>query len=161
MKSEKRIKLIEKIKNLQGDPHFVAITPTIPFHTILALSMAYALKGSCPAALLGLLTCNPFAIVFIYYACYKAGNLLFGGTLAAEESVKALVEIVEQDIGVYDKMLSFADFVQTQLKVFTAMLVGGIVIGVPSGIASYFITKQFVIGVRAARKKIKQERKNK
>ncbi len=115
MKPKKRTKFIERVKNLQGDPHFVAmgmavgvfvaITPTIPFHTIMALVLAYLMKGSRPAALLGLLVCNPFAIVFIYYACYKVGNLLFGGSLAAEESVNALIDIIEQDIGLYDKML--------------------------------------------------------
>jgi uncharacterized protein (DUF2062 family) len=171
MKSEKRTKFIEKIKNLQGDPHFVAmgmaigvfvaITPTIPFHTIFAIVMAYALKGSRPAALLGTLVCNPFTIVFIYYACYKVGNLFFGGTLSAEKSVNTLLDIIKQDVGLYDRILFFTDFARTHLKVFATMLVGGVVIGVPAGLASYFITKQFVIGIRLASKKIKEKRKTK
>ncbi len=169
MKIKKRTKFIEKLKTLQGDPHFiamgmaigvfVAITPTIPFHTILALAMAYVFKGSRPAALLGTLICNPFAMVFIYYTCYKTGNFLLGGTLDAEQSVTILIEIVKQDIGFYDKIISFADFAGTQLKVFGAMLLGGVVLGIPSSVFSYFITKQFVLGVRAAGKKIKQKRK--
>jgi uncharacterized protein (DUF2062 family) len=159
---KKRTKFIEKITSLKGDPHlvamgmavgiFVAIIPAIPFHTIIALTLAYILKASRPAAILGTLTCNPFTVVFTYYACYKTGNLLFGGTLAAEESVLALIDIIKQDTGFYDKIFFFADFARTQLKVFAAMIVGGVTIGVPSGIVSYFITKQLVIGVRAASK---------
>jgi len=169
MKVKKRTKFIEKIKNLHGDPHFVAmgmaigvfvgITPTIPFHTILALTLAFALKASKPAALLGTLVCNPFAMVFIYYACYKTGNLLFGGVLSADGSVNILLGIIKQDIGFYDKMLSFAGFAQTQLKVLGIMLIGGVVLGVPSGAVSYYITKQFVKGVRVAREKIREKRK--
>ncbi len=171
MKPKKKPKFNERVKNLQGDPHFVAmgmavgvfvgIAPIIPFRTIMAIVLAYILKGSRPAALLGSLIGNPFAIVFIYYACYKVGNIFLGGTLAAEESVKTLIDIIKQDIELYDKILFFADFAKTQLKVFLAMIVGGFIIGIPAGIFSYFITKQFVIGVRIASKKIKQKRKNK
>ncbi len=47
---------INRAKTLHGDPHyiamgmaigfFVAITPTIPFQTIIAVGLAFILKGS-------------------------------------------------------------------------------------------------------------------
>jgi uncharacterized protein (DUF2062 family) len=65
----KKIKhYINKIRELRGDPHyvslgmaigvFVAITPTIPFHTILAIALAVFLKGGKPAAILGVWVSN-------------------------------------------------------------------------------------------------------
>jgi len=46
---------VERAKTLQGDPHyiamgmaigvFVSITPTVPFHTIIAIALAFILKG--------------------------------------------------------------------------------------------------------------------
>ena len=74
---------IEKVKKLNGDPHyvafgmaigvFVAMTPTIPFHTILAIILAILLNASKPAAVLGVWVSNPFTVVFLYFACYKVG----------------------------------------------------------------------------------------
>ena len=51
---------ILKAKRLEGDPHFIALglaigvfvgfTPTIPFHTVLAVALAFLFKGSKAAA---------------------------------------------------------------------------------------------------------------
>lgn len=59
---------VEKIKKLNGDPHyiglgmtigvFVAITPTIPFYTVLAIVPAILLKASKLAAIPGVWISN-------------------------------------------------------------------------------------------------------
>ena len=47
---------------------FIGITPTIPFHTILALIFAYVLRGSKIAALLAtFLVSNPLTFFLQYY----------------------------------------------------------------------------------------------
>ena len=58
--TKKRGNLITQIKELQGDPQylsrgmaigiFVGFTPTIPFHTILAVMLAIFFRGSKSAA---------------------------------------------------------------------------------------------------------------
>ena len=55
--------LLERIRQMNGDPHyvalgmaigvFVAVTPTIPFHTVLAIGLSILLRGSKAAAILG------------------------------------------------------------------------------------------------------------
>ncbi len=75
---------VGKVKKLPGDPHyiafgiaigiFVAMTPTIPLHTIIAIALAVLFKASKPAAILGVWVSNPFTVVFLYFACYKAGH---------------------------------------------------------------------------------------
>ena len=47
---------------------FVGITPTIPFHTVLALFLAFILRGSKIAALLtSVLISNPLTFLLQYY----------------------------------------------------------------------------------------------
>ncbi len=68
------IRCISDFKNLKGDPHyialgmaigvFVSITPTIPFHTVIALAMVIALPGSKAAAALSVWFSNPITIPF-------------------------------------------------------------------------------------------------
>ncbi|MFO7751870.1 MAG: DUF2062 domain-containing protein [Desulfobacteraceae bacterium] len=160
--------LIKKIKKLQGDPHsvalgmaigvFVGVTPTIPLHTVIAVAMAYILKCSKPAAALGVWVCNPFTVVFFYFASYKAGVALFGETLTDADTVRAFVENIEKDIGIHDRIVYFAEFIRTRLKLFFIMLAGGFVLGIPAGVISYFLTKDLIIKARTAKAKISSRR---
>ena len=75
-----------RIRDLQGNPQyvatgmaigiFVAVTPTIPFHTALALALAFIFKGSKAAAVIGVWFSNPLTIPVLYYGSYKIGTLL-------------------------------------------------------------------------------------
>ena len=150
--------LVQKIKKLHGDPHYVAlgmaigvfmaITPTIPFHTVLAIALAVFLKASKPAAIIGVWVSNPFTVVFLYFACYKSGHLFFEDSLNALESIKALIEHFESNIEFSHKINYFIEFIQTKIKTFMIMNFGGILLGLPSGLAAYYITKVFFIKLR-------------
>ena len=71
---EKIQHLITRFKQLNGDPHYVAlgmaigvfisVTPTIPFHTVIALALAFILRGSKAAAAIGVWFSNPVTIPF-------------------------------------------------------------------------------------------------
>ena len=57
---------------------FVGLTPTIPFHTVLAFILALALKQNCTAAVLGATAIgNPLTIPFLYVTEYLLGNLRY------------------------------------------------------------------------------------
>ncbi len=158
--------LIQKIKKLHGDPHyvafgmaigvFVAITPTIPFHTIIAIALAVLFKASKPAAIIGVWVSNPFTVVFLYFACYKTGHLFFEDSLNALESIKILIEHLDSNIEFSQKINYFMEFIQTNIKTFMIMNFGGILLGLPSGIAAYFVTKVFFVQLR--KQKIKKNR---
>ena len=159
-------RFVKKVKELHGDPHyialgmglgvFIAITPTIPFHTILVLILAFAFKASKAAAILGVWVSNPFTVVFLYVACYKTGFLLFEDTTGGIESIKILIHHLEGDAHFPEKIDYFNEFIKTQLKVFLIMNVGGIILGVPSGIVAYVLTKRFFVK-RKLRKKNRQK----
>jgi uncharacterized protein (DUF2062 family) len=152
---------IDKIKKLHGDPHyvafgmaigvFIAITPTMPFHTVGAITLALFFKASKPAAIIGAWVSNPFTVVFIYFASYKAGRLFFDDSVNALESIKILINYLEMDIELSQKINYFVDFIQTNIKTFMIMNFGGILLGLPLSLAAYFITKGFFVTLRQKR----------
>ncbi len=149
---------IKKVKQLNGDPHyvafgmaigvFVAITPTIPFHTILAIFMAVLLKASKPAAVLGVWVSNPFTVVFLYFACYKTGHFFWDGSPNAMESIHLLIDNLESDMEFSKKISCLVEFVKTKMRTFLIMNAGGVILGLPAGIATYALTKKFISKIR-------------
>jgi uncharacterized protein (DUF2062 family) len=122
-----------KFKRLQGDPRklawgmalgvFIGITPTVPFHTIMALTLAPLLRISPVTTYLGIWVMNPLTMGPLYYAAYKVGKLL----LAQRSPVIPAV----------------FDF-QTRLEILwkngLALQLGGLIIAIPAAILSYFLT---------------------
>jgi uncharacterized protein (DUF2062 family) len=157
---------IDKIKKLHGDPHyvafgmaigvFIAITPTMPFHTIAAVTLALFFKASKPAAIIGVWVSNPFTVVFLYFACYKTGHLFFEDSINALEAIKILINHLESNIALSQKINYFIDFIQTNIRSFMIMNFGGILLGLSSSLVAYFITKGFFVTLR--QKKIAKKR---
>jgi uncharacterized protein (DUF2062 family) len=137
---------IDKAKKLQGDPHyiamgmaigvFVAITPTIPFHTVIALALAFMLRGSKPAAVIGVWVSNPITIPFFYLYSYKVGKFLLGNKMPFDPKYESISELVK--LG---------------MDVTVAMIIGGVILGIPPGIAAYFITRKIFTTIRARKQK--------
>jgi uncharacterized protein len=107
---------------------FIGITPTIPFHTVVVLSLAALFRVSPVAAFIGIQIGNPLTVVPIYIACYKVGQFLLyrGQPLVFPEtsSFKAWLDVLWQG-GV-------------------ALQVGGVILATPPAIVSYFLTLWFV-----------------
>lgn len=137
---------IERAKKLQGDPHyiamgmaigvFVAITPTIPFHTAIALALAFILRGSKAAAVIAVWVSNPVTIPIFYLGSYKAGNFILGNSIPFDPKYESLSELAK--LG---------------LDATIAMMMGGVILGIVPGIAAYFITRKIFITLRARRAK--------
>jgi uncharacterized protein (DUF2062 family) len=140
---------IKHIKDLQGDPHYIAMgmaigvfvgfTPTLPFHTIIAILLAFVLRGSKPAAIIGVWSGNPVTIPFFYIGSYKVGMFIHGNSAPFDIKYESITELL--DLG---------------LDVTLAMITGGVIIGVLPAIATYFITRQVVITIRS-RAKLKHQ----
>jgi uncharacterized protein (DUF2062 family) len=138
--------LFIRFKQLQGDPHyiakgmgvgvFVSITPTIPFHTVIALALSFILRASKPAAAIGVWACNPFTIAFIYLGSYKVGRFIHGGNSAFNEKYESILELTKLGVDVT-----------------LAMITGGVILGIIPGIAAYFITLKTVKVIRSRREK--------
>jgi len=141
---------IRRAKTLQGDPHYVAmgmaigvfvsLTPTIPFHTVLAIALAFILKGSKPAAAIGVWLCNPITLPFFYLGSYQVGMLFLDKPISFDVKYKTVQELMKMG-----------------WDVTIAMLIGGLILGIIPGIASYFITRSLFTKIRI-RKKIESQK---
>ena len=148
----------KEIKTLNGDPHyialgfaigvFVAVTPTVPFHTVLAVALAFLLRASKPAALISVWISNPFTVVFLYLASYKAGYLFFNDTDLAVQSRVNLIENLESNMGFSHKIRYLGEFIVNKMDVFLIMNLGGLILGLPMGIAAYFIVRGSFVRLR-------------
>jgi len=142
---QKTAQFIENVKQLNGDPHYIAtgmsigvfigITPTFPFHSILALALAYILRASKAAAAIGVWIGNPLTMPFIYLGSYKTGALILGTSIPF-------------DI----KYTTFTELAKLGVDATLALLMGGIIIGIPPSAAAYLITRRLVKKLRSRRR---------
>ena len=135
---------VERVKTLQGDPHYIAvgmaigvfigITPTMPFHTVIAIVLAFIFRGSKAAAALGVWFCNPVTAPFFYLGSYKAGMFILGSSAPFDIKYESILELVK--LG---------------MDVTIAMIIGGVILGILPGIAAYFITRKIITTIRSRR----------
>jgi uncharacterized protein (DUF2062 family) len=147
-KSEKFLKkfkireFAERVKELHGDPHYVAmgmaigvfisITPTIPFHTVIAVGLAFVFRGSKAAAALGVWFCNPLTAPLFYWGSYKAGMFILDDPAPFHVKFESILELLELGAGVT-----------------MAMVAGGVILGIIPGIVAYFVTRKIFITIRS------------
>ena len=143
--------LIKKCKRLEGDPHhiglgmgigiFVSFTPTLPFQTIIAVTIAILLNGNKIAAAIGVWFSNPLTIPFFYLGTYKLGIMLFGNSKPFDT-----------------KYASIKDLLELGWDTTIAMMAGGIFLAIPFSITAYFITKKIFITIQAKKRKKKKKK---
>ena len=78
------------LKRMKGSSHDIAIglasgiavsfTPFLGLHALLGITLAWILRGSMAAALVGTLFGNPWTFPFIWYLSYEIGKLLISDT---------------------------------------------------------------------------------
>ncbi|WP_300668374.1 DUF2062 domain-containing protein [Desulfoluna sp.] len=146
--------LLEKIKRLQGNPHYIAmgmaigvfvgVTPTIPFHTALAILLAFVLRGSKPAAAIGVWIANPLTIPLFYYGSFRVGVGLFGGEQGGGPDIGKMIHVLESGLPLSDKVDLIKDFLSHHFELACMMLAGSMLLAIIPTIASYFLTRRLV-----------------
>jgi uncharacterized protein (DUF2062 family) len=112
---------------------FVGITPTIPFHTLLAFILALAFKQNCTASVLGATAiANPLTLPFLYITEYHLGKYLLGSNMK---------EVVFSDYRMWD-------ILHVGWAVACPLLVGGIALAFISALPAYIIARKIVITLR-------------
>lgn len=114
---------------------FISVTPTIPFHTVIALALAFILRGSKAAAAIGVWFSNPVTIPLFYKGSYDVGISILGNSAPFGTEYESILELLKlgADITI-------------------AMITGGIILGILPGIAAYFITRRIFIKLRFRKK---------
>ncbi|MBL0701408.1 MAG: DUF2062 domain-containing protein [Desulfosarcina sp.] len=136
---------IKRCKRLEGDPHhiglgmgigiFISFTPTLPFHTLIAVTIAILLRGNKIAAAIGVWFSNPLTIPFFYLGTYKVGTMLFDNSKPFDTKYESIKDLL--GLG-WDATI--------------AMMAGGIILGIPCSIAAYFITRKIFLKIQLKRK---------
>jgi len=142
---EKIQHFITRFKQLNGDPHYVAlgmaigvfvsITPTIPFHTVIALALAFILRGSKSAASIGAWFSNPVTIPLFYKGSYDVGRSILGNSAPFNIEYESILELVKLGADVT-----------------IVMITGGVILGILPGIVAYFVTRRIFIKIRSRKK---------
>lgn len=137
------------LKRMHGDPEclargialgaFIGVTPTIPLHTIQIVFFSPLLKANPLAAVISsLIISNPVTIPLEYYAAWKTGTMITGFNIPWNE-VKSLLMQVEHT-GIWNACLLI---MHKSLKLIEAMLAGGLVLAIPTGLTAYFLALHF------------------
>ena len=133
-----------RVKNFQGDPHFVAMgmaigvfvaaTPSMPFQTAIAVALAFILRSSKAAAAIAVWLSNPITFPVFYLASYKVGTLLFGISASYDAGGKPV------------------DILKLGADITVAALTGGIIIGLCLAVTAYLITRKIYTKIRSREK---------
>jgi len=140
---------------LQGSPRslargfaigaFVGATPTIPLHTILALTLALLCRGSKLAALLGtVVVSNPLTILLQYFLAWKIGNRLIG-TALSWEIISAKLAGIFSGAGFMENLSTLG---RLSLDTIAAMLLGGCLLALPVAAVAYAASYCFFVAIR-------------
>lgn len=129
---------VKRALRLQASPHaiaagvsagvFCSFTPFIGLHFILAIILAWLVRGNIVAAALGTAVGNPVTFPFIWGATLQLGKFILRHDAATEVS--------PDDLGHFLFELEFAKLWEPLLK---PMLLGASVLGAVGGVISYFI----------------------
>lgn len=139
-----------RIIRLQGDPHvlargvaigvFVGITPTIPFHTILAIVLSFILRSSKIAALLfTVIVSNPFTLFFQYYFSWRLGTWLTFKDLSWEK-IHVILNLIVAHTGFRETVIALSGLGKDALLV---LLVGGVTLAIPFTLVGYLLAYLF------------------
>ncbi len=147
-----------KVMRLNATPHSIALgaacgvfggcfpfIPGLPLQTVIAVLCAFITRSSKVAAIITTWVSNPFNWLFFYYVQYKIGTFFLPIEVAFDPN-----------------QWKVTDFMEIGWQGVTILVFGGVVLGIPLGVVSYFIAKYFVqryrrrkaLRILARRKKI-------
>ncbi len=150
---------------LQGDPEFLArgtalgvfigITPTIPLHTVLALTISYIFRASRIAALLATVAVsNPITFFFQYHFSWRIGTWLTGSDLSWDQ-INAVLEILISHSGCKAGISALGSLGWSTI---IALVLGGCLLAAPFALISYIFSRRFFSIIKDKREKRKLKR---
>lgn len=143
MKSRLR-RAVDGLLQLQDTPHrialafglgiWIAFSPLLGLHTVMALGAAFAFRLSRAALLLGAYVNNPWTIAPLYLAGTALGCALLGVSTAGLESIEW-----------HHHGLAFYRHLIAHLRPYLwPYVVGNTILGVVGGVAAYFGLRAFL-----------------
>lgn len=147
-----------RFQRLKGDPRSLAggfaigvligLTPTMPFHTVIILLLAFATRTSAIAGILSSwLVCNPLTYIPIYYFSLVIGNAVTPYHLNWEKIKTVLDMLLSSE--------SFSHSMETitglGFEAGVVMVTGGFILAIPFTVASYYLSLKFFVAMKKKR----------
>lgn len=150
-----------RLKRLQGTPESLAmglaigagigITPTLPLHTIIVIGATLFFRVNTFAGLIAaVLVSNPLTFFIQYYLAWKIGNFLLPHRLTWERIKYLLAHLKTEGLIESLETVSHMGF-DTVL----VMMTGGIILAIPTGIITYFVSRWFFVKLQIKRQQKK------
>jgi len=148
-----------RLKRLQGTPYSlamgsaigaaIAITPTLPLHTVLIVCATLALRVNTIAAIIvATLISNPMTFIPQYWLAWWIGNFFFPGRLDWQR-LKSVLDLLLHE-GMMDSLQTLSHLGMDAALV---LLTGGVVLAVPVGCITYVLTYRFFENIQKHRQK--------
>lgn len=117
----------------------IGVTPTLPLHTVAIVGITLLLRVNTIAAIIaGAVISNPLTFAAQYYLSWKIGDIILPGRLTWNRLQEVLALVKEAGILEGIKILS-----HLSIDAIMVMLMGGLVLAIPLGIATYFFSYRF------------------
>jgi len=147
-----------KVLRIKAEPEVVArgiacgvfaawlpVVPGVPFQILVAIVSSFILRGSKVAAFLATWISNPLNWVFFYFVTYKVG-----GFFSPFDHLSIRIESFDME--------AIKQLANVGWRGLVVMIIGGTIIGIPSGVVAYFISLPLIRGYRK-RRALRQMRK--
>jgi len=148
--------VMHRLRRLPDSPHriclgiacgaFVSFLPIFGLHFLAAALLAWLLRANVLASLLGTFWGNPFTFPFMAVAAMELGNWLLGnpGSMGFSEVMGAIGRATSELTHNFFAMFTEANAHWGRLqvfwwRVFLPYTLGGVILGIPGGIAVYYV----------------------
>jgi uncharacterized protein (DUF2062 family) len=134
---------------------WIAFTPLMGFHMILALAAAALLGANKALAMMFVWLSNPFTILPIYGLCYMVGRFFIGHSGGASVESEQIGELLGNLFSFHNMLtcLYSSTFWKELAIVFgkigLEVTLGGFILGTPAAIIGYFATYRIMTTHRA------------
>jgi len=136
-----------RLKRIPGTPSSIAagfacglaasMTPAVGTHTLVAMALAYSMRGSLIASVIGTLVINPWTAPPVWFSTYYTGAVILGWDEYGHAGVSDFIDmfvglsqaVVQVDVGL---------FITKVTPIFWPMMVGSLPVAVVVGFGSYF-----------------------
>ena len=166
-KSNRLIRFLKfRILHVDDSPHrialgaaaglFVAWTPLLGVHILMAWGLSFVLRANKLVSLLFVWVSNPFTLIAIYYPNYVVGRMVVAGVSAERKFAPVEAAVVFEESFTLGNILSGfgrAEFWHRIGDLFAQfgfeLAIGGAIIGGAVATVGYFVTYRLVIWYRS------------
>lgn len=147
-----------KFLRLPGDPQaiargvaigiFIGITPTVPLHTILVLSICLLFKASKVAGIVSaMLVSNPLTFFVQYYLSWLIGTAIFPGLLSWQR-LQEVMAVLSAGSGFSAFKSSLSAISSLGFDAILVLVVGGTLLALPFTALSYYYSLKIFTRLR-------------